>query len=97
MLHQLSAEVLTQSTIDRIGHSSDVLLQSGCLWAARKGHYGNQLVRAMLDRDCRIFVLQEWLEVNGIDTLMLMEGVRVIDYVGWVELTELNEQIVTWS
>ena len=74
----------------------DVILQAGAVWAAFKGHSNNQFVSQLLDRNCAVYALQDALSISGIAEHQLLEGVKIIDYSAFVELTVKNSVIHTW-
>ena len=96
MLHLVSLPVLQQEIVERIAAEDDVVLQQGAVWAVLKGHAGNAKLLRLLAQGCRIYVLQEMLTVNGIETPHVIAGVNIIDYAGLVELTVKNPVIHTW-
>jgi len=96
MLHLVALTGLPQEVVERIAAGDDVLLQQAAIWTALNGHVDNAKLLQLIARQCRIYVLQEMLTVNGIQPLQLLGGVNVTDYPGFVELTVNNPVIHTW-
>ena len=96
MLHLVSLPAFQQEVIERIAAGDDVLLHQGAVWTAMSGHADNRKLLQLLARDCRIYVLQEMLVVNGIQSNQVLAGINVVNYSGWVELTVKNPVIQTW-
>ncbi|MDD1622679.1 MAG: sulfurtransferase TusB [Methylococcaceae bacterium] len=96
MLHLVSQAPLRQEIVERIVGGDDVVLQRGTVWAALSGHADNAKLLQLLAKSSRIYVLREMLEVNGIESSRVLEGVNIIDYSGLVDLTVKNPLIHTW-
>lgn len=96
MLHLISQSVLHQAVVERLAAGDDVVLMQGPVWSALKGHAGNTRLLQLFAQDCRVYVLQELLTVNGIEISRLLAGVNVIDYSGLVALTVKNPVIHSW-
>jgi tRNA 2-thiouridine synthesizing protein B len=96
MLHCIAENSLTLSVVERIGAGDDVVLMSESVWAAYVGHQHNALLQALLQKSCRVFAMQDLVQVFGIDPSRLLQGVEDIDYDALVELTEHHPQILTW-
>lgn len=96
MLHLLSQAPLRQEIVERIVAGDDVVLQQSTVWAAISGHADNAKLIQLLAQSSQIYVLREMLEVNGIESSRVLEGVNVIDYPGLVDLTVKNPVIHTW-
>ncbi|MGY6276668.1 DsrH/TusB family sulfur metabolism protein [Methylomonas sp. MgM2] len=96
MLHLIAQNSISAAVADRIAADDDLILQSGAVWAAFKGHKDNPLLSELLKRGCHIFVLRDVLSVGGIAVEQLLHGVQSIDYLKFVELTEKNTVIQTW-
>lgn len=96
MLHLISDAALSAAVIERIASGDDVVLQSGAVWAALDGHRDNAKLNLLLAQTVNIYALEDVLAMNGISHQHLLQGVNVIDYVGFVELTVKNSVIHTW-
>lgn len=96
MLHIITEALLSQAVVERIASDDDAILLSGAVWAAFSGHQDNSKLHTLLERACRIYVLQDSLAMNGIENHQLLSGVEAIDYAGFVELTVKNPVSHTW-
>jgi tRNA 2-thiouridine synthesizing protein B len=96
MLHLVADEALKQSVVERVSERDDVLLLGGAVWATYSGHSDNAQISRLLQRACCVYVLSDMLAANGIAADKLMQGVRVIDYSAFVDLTVDNTRIHTW-
>lgn len=96
MLHLLSTGALQSEMVERIAPGDDVVLQQGVVWAALIGHADNAKLQQLMLKNCRIFVLQEMLTLNGIEISRLLPVIVIIDYPGLVELTVKNPVIQSW-
>jgi len=96
MLHLLVLPELLRQQIERIAPGDDVVLQQGAVWSAWLGHANNAQLSALLHQDSQVYVLSEFLLVNGIEHSQVMSGVNIINYSGLVDLTIKNPVIHTW-
>ena len=96
MLHLLQSPALTNAVVERIASGDDVLLHACTVWAVLEGHADNGMLSKLLDQQCRVYVLQEALTVNGIEINRVLTGIEIIDYAGFVALTVKNPVISTW-
>lgn len=96
MLHLICQSPVNLAVIERIDNGDDVVFQEAAVWNAMEGHVLNTQLSYLMDKTCRLHVLQDELEVNGIGQEQLLAGVLVIDYSGLVELTVKNKAIKTW-
>ena len=97
MLHILALPRLDSATVERIAAGDDVLLQRGTIWALLPGHQDHPQLTRLKAKNCQLYVLADWLAVNGLLAKVPAQPVQVIDYPGWVELTVSNEIIQTWN
>lgn len=96
MLHLIAEAGLSQAVVDRIAAGDDVILQAGAVWAAFMGHQDNPRLVELIQRGCAVYALQDVVSMSGIADRQLIEGVKVIDYSAFVELTVKNSVIHTW-
>ena len=96
MLHLIALPGLPQEIVERIGEGDDVLLQYCLVWLALQGHEDNSKLLTLLERRCRVFVMQDMLTASGITAEQLLAGVCSVDYPGLVALTVENPVIHTW-
>jgi len=74
---------------------SDILLiEDGVYGAIAGGSSAAGLGRALQDRN--VYVLGPDLKSRGIDPARLVEGVKVVDYAGFVDLAATNDRVQAW-
>ena len=96
MLHLIFQSPLQDSLLARINNGDAVVLQGKACWSLLQGHFMAESLQALLTRACRLYVLRDDLQINGIEESRLLPGVTVIDYSGLVELTVDNAVNKTW-
>jgi tRNA 2-thiouridine synthesizing protein B len=72
-----------------------VLLIEDAVFTASKGSPGHEMLRRLMDAGAPVYALKEDLESRGLRAGLLLEGVRTVDYEGFVELVEKHE-VVPW-
>ncbi len=96
MVHLIFRSPIDLAVIARIGNGDDVVFHEAAVWNAMTGHTLNAYFKQLMEKTCRLYVLQDDLEVTGIAQAKLLAGVLVIEYSGLVELTVKNKVIKTW-
>jgi sulfur relay protein TusB/DsrH len=71
-----------------------LLIEDGVL-SALNGSSARELLRCLMDGGVQVYALSEDLESRGLGGLGLLEGVRTVDYDGFVGLVERCE-VVPW-
>ena len=95
MLHLISQSPIEAAVLDRIETGdSIVFLENAVLRLLQQGDLKETLDR--LKSHCRLYVLSDELAVRGIRADELINGIEVIDYTGFVDLTVVHELIQTW-
>lgn len=97
MLHIIASATLNQILVERIAVGSAVLLLDANVWALLPDHQDHVQIEALLEKSCQLYVLNDWLSVNGLANLPEQIGVTRIDYAGWVALTVEHSVIQTWN
>lgn len=96
MLHLISQSPIETAVLERIETGdSIVFLENAVLRILQNGDLKEALTQ--LQHHCRFFVLSDELSVRGIRAGELVDGIEVIDYAGFVDLTIAHELIQTWS
>ncbi len=70
-----------------------IFIEDGVVWAT-KSPLCNQILE-QIPRSAGVYVLREDLEARSLDGLKA-ESVKVVDYSGFVELTEQSKNAVSW-
>ena len=96
MLHLIFQSPIEIAILERIDSGDDVVfLENSVLRILQNGLLRDTLIQ-LLSRS-RFYVLSDDIEVRGITTVELVEGIEVIDYAGLVALTVKNPVIQSWS
>ena len=96
MLHLIFQSPIDSAILERIDSGDDVLfLENAVLRILKKGSLCPVLTQLLTQN--RLYVLIDDIEVRGIATAELLEGIDVIDYSGMVDLTVKNPVIQSWS
>lgn len=96
MLHLVFQSPISHALLARISEQDDVLFLQSALLSCLAGHAMETNLRALLHKECRLYVLEEDIRVYGIGSRQLMSGTTVVDYDGFVQLTVDNPQIKSW-
>ncbi len=98
MLHIVNKSPLERSTLDSCLAAAQpgaaVLLIEDGVYAATRGHAGEGKLRAALAH-LQIYVLAPDLEARGM-AQSLAEGVKPVDYTGFVELVAQHRNCQSW-
>lgn len=97
MLHLIVQLPVSGTILARIASGDDVVLQQRAVWSAVAGHVLQTKLERLMANQCRLYVLRDDMETNGIVEDQLVPGVDIIDYPGLVELSLANEVSKTWS
>jgi len=97
MLHIVNKSPLSNCALDsclRIAQSGDILLIEDAVYAATSGNAFAEKIREAMGR-FNIYVLQPDLEARGL-AASVIEGVSLVDYGGFVDLTATNKNCQSW-
>ena len=99
MLHIVNKSPFERNTLDTcIDLSKDgsaILLIEDAVVAARKGsNYAEKLTEAMSNR--AVFALGPDMAARALDEAALLDGIRVVDYAGFVDLTLEYDNVQSW-
>ena len=75
--------------------NSDILLIEDAVYAAMQGTQTESVVRGALER-FQVFALEPDIECRGLDKSRLIDGIELIDYSGFVELSVKNSTVHSW-
>lgn len=96
MLHLIVQAPIERAVLARIDAGDAVVFQQRAIWTVLAGHVLQERLQRLLENNCRLYVLQDDMEVNGIKPEQLIEGIKMIDYQGLVELSVANKVNKTW-
>ena len=72
-----------------------VLLLEDGVYGAMKGSNASGMVEKALS-DVSIYVLGSDMKARGVDESKIIDGIKVIDYKGFVDLTVENDKVNAW-
>ena len=73
--------------------SEVILIEDGVYSAVKGGNKASVIENA---GDINFYVLSADIKARGIDESRLIDGVKVVDYSGFVELTVKNDKVSSW-
>ena len=82
------------SCLDYAAGGSVLLLEDG-VYAALKGTEVEQRVKSALD-SVKVYVLGPDLAARGFSEERVIDGIRVVDYSGFVDLAAENDKVQAW-
>ncbi len=100
ILHTVNKSPYERNSLDSaISHAlkgSSVILYEDGVYGAMKGTaHADKVSGAM--KDVSFYVLGPDLKARGIDENKLIDGVKVVDYSGFVQLTVDNDKVGAWT
>ena len=99
ILHTVNKSPFERNSLDSClkfasGGASVLMIEDG-VYAAMTGTDSVSQVKAALD-NLSIYVLGPDLKARGISEDRLIEGVKVVDYAGFVDLATENDKVQAW-
>ncbi len=98
-LHTVNKSPFEKSSLDAcLAHASagaSVLLLEDGVYAAAKGTSLEPRMKQALD-SVKLFVLGPDLVARGLSEDRVIDGVSVVDYAGFVDLTAENDKVQAW-
>ena len=87
---------LSLPTLERLKNQASVIfLNNAVLGLIQHSQWQNALIELMRETPC--YVLSTDLMLRGIETNLLCEGIMLIDYAQFVQLTVEHTPIQTWN
>ena len=74
--------------------SSVLLIEDGVVGAIKDSSVAGLLTSAVSSKD--VYVLDEDLSARGFNKENLVEGIKTVNYAGFVELTVKNDNVQSW-
>ena len=96
MLHLIYQSPLEVATLQRISTDDSVLFLENSLFQLLKKSYSERLLQENLTSQA-LFVLEDEIQLRGIQKNELIPLIQVISYDGFVRLTLENSLIQTWN
>jgi len=97
MLHLIYQPAIDNALLQRISSLDSVIFLENAIFQINKNGILCSALEKMLCNRIDFYVLDVELETRGINIAELIEGIKVINYQGFVELTESNKVIKTWN
>lgn len=95
MLHLIFQKEIDSAVFQRINIGDAVVFMGeGVLRTLASSIWSNQF--STLQSKATLYVLQDDIEIRGIEPQRLVQGIRIIDYTGLVTLTVDNKTIQSW-
>jgi len=99
LLHTVNKSPFDRSTLEAcLGHavkgSSILLIEDGVVAAMKGTSWQPRLAAAM--KDVAVYALAPDLKARGLDPANVVEGVKVVDYAGFVDLTAEHHAVQAW-
>ena len=96
MLHLISTSPIASAVLARTSIGDDVVFLENALWhLLQTGALHNTLTELLNTH--QLYVLADDLVVRGINTNELIQGIHIIDYPQFVDLTVKNPVIQSWT
>ena len=73
---------------------SILMIEDAAVGAIKNSSFSSSLEQALTDK--KVYVLGGDLSARGIDNSRILEGIEIVDYSGFVELTVNNETTQSW-
>ena len=99
ILHIVNKSPFERNTLDsclRLAAkgSSVLLFEDGVIGAMQNSKYSNQVTAAM--NDISFYVLGPDIKARGLSDNKVIDGINVIDYDGFVDLTTEHKTVQSW-
>ena len=96
MLHLIYQSPLESATLERTACGDSLLFLGNALFRLLKtATQATELEQ--ISKTHSLFVLEDEIQIRGIDSCDLVTGITVINYEGFVNLTIENASIHTWN
>lgn len=99
ILHTVNKSPFEKNSLDEcLSHATDgsaILLLEDGVYAAMQGTKAEaDLKGAMASK--KVYALGPDIKLRGLSTDKIIDGVEVVDYAGFVDLTESNDKVQSW-
>ena len=99
ILHTVNKSSYERSTLEscvsKAAKGSSVILFEDGIYSAVKGGAKAGVIENAMD-DVSFYVLGPDVKARGLDESKLIDGIKVVDYSGFVELTVNNDKVASW-
>jgi tRNA 2-thiouridine synthesizing protein B len=99
MLHIVNKSPFERGTLDSCLKTSKegctvLLIEDGVVGAMKNSNFADQLASAMPAK--QIYVLEPDLNARGFTKEDIIDGIKTVDYAGFVDLTAENDNVQSW-
>ena len=99
ILHTVNKSPFEKNSLDEcLTHSMDgsaiLLLEDGVYAAMQGTSVESDLKNALASK--KVYALSADIKLRGLSADRLIEGIEVVDYAGFVDLTESNDKVQSW-
>ena len=99
ILHTVNKSPFEKNSLDEcLTHSTDgsaiLLLEDGVYAAMQGTNVESDLKNAMASK--KVYALSADIKLRGLSADRLIDGIEVVDYAGFVDLTESNDKVQSW-
>ncbi len=99
MLHIVNKSPFEKTTFGScLNHAkagdSILMIEDAAVGAIKGSSFSDQLSSALVDK--KVYVLGGDLAARGIDQSRMIDGIELVDYAGFVDLTVNNETTQSW-
>ena len=99
ILHTVNKSPLDRTTLESclnlaVKGASVLLIEDG-VYGGISGAVSSQMVQDAMG-DVAVYVLGPDLKARGVDESRLIDGIKVVDYDGFVDLTTDNDTVSAW-
>ena len=84
-----------ESAINYSMAGSSILLIEDAVYGAAKGTAVEALVKGALDEK-KVYALDSDLKARAIKEDRVIDGIKIVDYAGFVDLVEANDKVQAW-
>ncbi len=99
MLHTVNKSPFEKNSLEiclrYASAGSDILLIEDAVYGAIQGTAAEEQIRAAA-QDKKIYALGPDLKARGFDEGQVLDGITVVDYGGFVDLTVENDKVQAW-
>ena len=99
MLHTVNKSPFERDSLDSCirlaAKGGSVLLIEDGVYAAMNGTAKSDLIKGALE-DLTFYVLGPDIKARGLDEDRMIDGIKVVDYAGFVDLTTQHENVQAW-
>ena len=99
MLHIVNKSPFERGTLDSclktsLDGSTVLLIEDAVVGAVKNSACSDTVAKAVASK--KVYVLEPDLNARGFTTDSIIDGIKTVDYAGFVELTTTNDNVQSW-